>query len=72
MRPPNNNELKQLAAFSRGYPDAVAFFCEWKDKELDQLPHATGNTPVAQGRCQVLKELTKLLIDAPDIAAKLK
>ncbi len=72
MRPPNNNEIKQLAALAKAYPDAVVYLREWRNKELDQLPHVAGTILIAQGRCQVLKEIVKLLQDAPDIAAKLK
>lgn len=72
MRPPGTNEIKQLAALTKAYPDAVAYLREWRDKELNQLPNVADTILVAQGRCQVLKEVVKLLQDAPDIAAKVK
>lgn len=72
MRAPNADELKQLAAVAKMYPAATTYFREWKDKELEQLPSVTGNTMIAQGRCQVLMELVKLLQNAPDLAAKIK
>lgn len=40
-------------------------------RELEQLPNvAQPAVAVAQGRCQVLTELCKLLQDSPELAAK--
>jgi hypothetical protein len=40
-------------------------------RELEQLPNvAQSAVGVAQGRCQVLTELCKLLQDSPELVAK--
>jgi hypothetical protein len=40
-------------------------------RELEQLPNVTQPAVgVAQGRCQVLTELCKLLQDSPELVAK--
>lgn len=38
--------------------------------ELERLPSAGQNVALAQGRCQVLGELYKLVSESPDLAAK--
>lgn len=67
---PTDQVLKALATVVRQYPDILTFLNEWKTHELDQLPFALQNSAVAQGRCQVLSELVKLMQNSPDLAAK--
>jgi hypothetical protein len=38
--------------------------------ELERLPSVGQNVTLAQGRCQVLGELYKLVSESPDLAAK--
>jgi hypothetical protein len=66
---PTAEVIRALAVVSRSHPIVTAYIAEWAAKELSQLPYASGNSAVSQGRCQVLGELNKLLQDAPDLAA---
>lgn len=44
---------------------------EWRQREMDQLLFtSSANVGIAQGRCQVLTELCKLVQDSPDMAAQ--
>ena len=61
--------VKVLALTSRHHPEFQRWFEEWYMAELTKLPHALNNTGVQQGRAQVLAELTKLINQAPEIAA---
>ena len=67
---PKPEVVKSLATVSRSYPEIVRWLKEWRDHELKTLPSVLQNTALAQGRCQVLSELHKLLRDAPSISAK--
>jgi hypothetical protein len=62
--------VKALAVTVRQFPDLLAWLDEWTAREVSQLPYARENTAVAQGRCQVLSELTKLAKNSPELAAK--
>jgi hypothetical protein len=42
----------------------------WYRQELEQLPSVGQNVALAQGRCQVLKELHDLMKKSPEIAAE--
>ncbi len=51
-----------LQAFERAHPAIREFVVAWQRHELSQLPFASPATfGVAQGRCQVLTELVKLV-----------
>jgi len=67
---PSPEVVKALASVSRQFPDVRSFLEDWKRHELEALPYALQNQSLAQGRCQVLSELVKLVLNAPDIAAK--
>ena len=67
---PSPDVLKTLAIVSRQHPDLVEWLGEWYRHELERLPSTVNNVALAQGRCQVLKEVSSLLADAPEIAAK--
>ena len=67
---PSPEVTKALAASVRQYPVIAEWFAEWRMHELEQLPHVAQNTTLAQGRCQVLSELSKLVSESPEIAAK--
>jgi len=67
---PSPEVIKALAASVRQYPAIAEWFEEWRMHELEQLPNVAQNTALAQGRCQVLSELSKLVSESPEIAAK--
>lgn len=69
IRPPPQ-VVRALAGMVRQYPDVLDFIHDWRMHELEALPLATQSPAVAQGRCQVLGELYKLLQSSPDFAAK--
>jgi hypothetical protein len=67
---PTPEVTKALAASVRQYPVIVEWLQEWRMHELEQLPNVAQNTALAQGRCQILSELTKYIEQSPEIAAK--
>ena len=67
---PEPQEMRQIAAVCSQAPALNEWLVRWAKVELDRLPNAlAANVAVAQGRCQVLKELVGLLRDAPQIVA---
>jgi len=67
---PDPEVIKALAVLARQHPPALAWLKGWLDHELKQLPNVTQNVSLAQGRCQVLKEIYTLVKESPDNAAK--
>ena len=67
---PTPEVTKALAASVRQYPVIAEWLQEWRMHELEQLPNVAENTALAQGRCQILSELTKYIEQSPEIAAK--
>ena len=67
---PTPEVTKALAASVRQYPVIVEWLQEWRMHELEQLPNVAQNMALAQGRCQILSELTKYIEQSPEIAAK--
>jgi hypothetical protein len=67
---PDLKVVKSLAIVERQHSDILKFLEEWQKHELDQLPNVTQNVALAQGRCQVLKELVELIKKSPDYTAK--
>jgi hypothetical protein len=62
-----------LHALARSSNALLPWLREWRQKELEQLPFTSaGNVAVAQGRCQVLTELCRLVQESPDAVAKLR
>lgn len=60
-----------MIALARSSHVLTPWLRDWRQKELDQLPFAApNNVAVAQGRCQVLTEVLRLVQGAQDIAAK--
>lgn len=72
VRPPP--EIVQMwASLSRSHPHLSDWLEEWRQRELDQLPYVAGaNVMLAQGRCQVLTEIHKLVHDAPELSAEFR
>lgn len=70
MIQPKTEQIRAIAAVTVSNPRFVEWLTIWAEHELSTLPTILGNTQVAQGRCQVLQELVKLLKDAPNLAAQ--
>lgn len=70
---PDADTLKAIAAAAKTNPAFVQWLADWRTHELEKLPHvASGSVGIAQGRCQVLTELYKLMQDSPNMAAELR
>jgi len=69
MIKPDEDVVRAFAHIAQNVPAAKAFIDEQYRTELERLPVANGSTGIAQGRCQVLQELHRLLNDAPAIVA---
>jgi len=72
MKRPSPEVVKALAQIVHQYPEVAQFIQEWGSDELSRLPNAAQNVALAQGRCQVLLELIKLIIESPELAGKVK
>lgn len=70
MIKPEAHVIRQIASIATQHPDIVEWLEQWRQHELEQLPFASSNTSIYQGRCQVLTELNKFVKDAPSISAK--
>jgi len=69
---PSPEVVKALGATVRQYPVLLTWIQDWREHELKSLPSVANNVAIAQGRCQVLGELSKLATEAPELAAKSK
>ncbi len=63
---PTPEVMKSIAIVSRQYPEVITWLKEWRQHELAKLPSVMQNTALAQGRCQVLSEVVKLMKESPD------
>ena len=70
MKRPSPEVIKALANTVRQHPEVLEWLEGWRTEELSRLPNATQNTALAQGRCQILIELSKLVKESPETAAK--
>ena len=70
MIQPNREIIEALAVVSRTHLVIRLWFEEWNAFELARLPTVSMNTAVAQGRCQVLGEIVKLIETSPALAAQ--
>ena len=62
--------VRAFAHVAQNVPRVGAYLDECFKQELERLPDTSReNQPLASGRCQVLKELTRLLKDAPQLVA---
>lgn len=66
---PNEEVTKVLAQVYRNYPAFVEWLNANLDKELRELPYCTNNVQLAQGRTQVLTDLTNMLNDSSQAMA---
>jgi hypothetical protein len=68
---PNEREVEAIAQIMRHNSVFTTWLANWRQRELEQLPSVPSDkVQLAQGRCQVLTELHKLVHDAPELAAK--
>lgn len=70
MKRPDPDVVKAFATVVRTHPVVLTWVSDWRKQELESLPYSVNTVAVAQGRCQVLNELYKLMLDAPDLAAQ--
>lgn len=70
MKRPDPRVVKALALTVRQFPEVHQWIASWYRQELEQLPSVGQNVALAQGRCQVLKELHDLMEKSPDFAAE--
>lgn len=70
MQKPEPDVIKALAMMVKQYPEVLDWIENWNLHELKQLPYALNNPTLQQGRCQVLNEITRLLRESPESAAK--
>ena len=70
MKPVPPEVIHALANSVHQYPVIQEWLGEWRMSELERLPSTGQNVTLAQGRCQVLGELYKLVSESPDLAAK--
>lgn len=68
---PEPELVQLLARVATHYPDVVKWMNDWRQHELEQLPNVSATSvSLAQGRCQVLTELCKLVNQSRDFAAQ--
>ena len=72
MKRPDPRVVKALALTVRQFPEVHQWIDGWCTHEMEQLPSVGQNVALAQGRCQVLKELRDLMKKSPDLAAESK
>lgn len=71
MIQPSADVQKTLASIARTHPHFVEWLGQWRQQEVERLPYSSQTVVgVAQGRCQVLTELHKLVISTIDSAAQ--
>ncbi len=67
MIKPDEDIIKAFAHVAQNVPRVAKYFDECYRTELERLPTVAAKAQgVASGRCQILKEVTDLLRDAPD------
>lgn len=68
---PDPQLVQIIARVATHYPDVVKWLNDWRQRELEQLPNVSAaSVALAQGRCQVLTELCKLVNQSRDLAAQ--
>jgi hypothetical protein len=70
MKRPDPRVVRAIASATNQYPEVRQWIEGWYRHELEQLPSVGQNVALAQGRCQVLKELHELIKKSPDMAAE--
>lgn len=65
--------VEMIARVGSHYPEVAKWLNEWRMHELEQLPNVSPTVvATAQGRCQVLTELCKLVNNSRDLTAQSK
>lgn len=64
MIKPDQETLRAFAHVEQNVPRIGAYIAECYRTELNRLPLVANNVAIAQGRCQILSELCKLLAPA--------
>ena len=72
MISPDERAIMALAHVAQNAPAVGEWLKEWATTELKRLPAVVNHTAVAQGRCQVLEEISDLFEKAPALAAELR
>ena len=68
---PEPELVQMIARMGAHYPEIAKWLNDWRMRELERLPDIAPNiVQTAQGRCQVLTELCKLVNSSRDLAAK--
>jgi hypothetical protein len=68
---PEPEIVQMMARISAHYPEFAKWLNDWRMHELERLPDiAPGIVGTAQGRCQVLTELCKLVNSSRDLSAQ--
>ena len=68
---PDEKELAAITNVAKHNPEFLQWLSNWSNHELRQLPNVPSSiVQLAQGRCQVLTELHKLLQDSIDSKAQ--
>jgi len=71
MIQPKPELVEMIAKMSGHYPEIKKWLSDWRQHELEQLPNVSAAAvATAQGRCQVLTELCKLVNNSRDLAAQ--
>ena len=70
MKNPNSTQIQAIAHVMQHNPRFVEWVREWQQMELERLPSVANNVAVAQGRCQVLAEICKVMEKSLDLAAQ--
>jgi hypothetical protein len=71
MIQPKPELVEMVAKMSGHYPEIKKWLNDWRQHELEQLPNVSpAAVATAQGRCQVLTELCKLVNNSRDLAAQ--
>lgn len=68
---PDDREFAAISQVAKHNPEFVQWVTNWYNHELRQLPNVSSSSvQLAQGRCQVLTELHKLLQDSTTSTAQ--
>jgi hypothetical protein len=68
---PDPEIVARLANIATHNKEIVQWLNNWRQHELEQLPNVSSNAVgIAQGRCQVLTELCKLVNNSREFVAQ--
>jgi len=71
MKRPERDQYEDIARVAKANPRFVEWLQHWCDDEMALLPYVVDKDELAraQGRCQVLRSIVKVLHEAPEKAA---